>query len=309
MSLLAVTNLKKEFLLPSKSWFRKPTDVARALADVSFEINAGEIVALVGEAGSGKTILARLLTALIRPTSGGVQFDGKNISKMGDWSLRPLRRRFQLLFSDPRTALDPRRLVSEIMLEPLQIQNIGTAEEQQTAIKHAMRRVGLNALLLDQKMTDLAAGERQKIALARILTFNPQLIICDDITRALPAGAAENFYRLMADLRQREGIAFIWLSRTPQPLATFADHLGILYRGHLVELGKPETILNAPQHPYTQNFLAQETLPTAVADVTLKGCQFAPACPQVMEQCHQKIPVLWNTPSAQRAQCFLFEGK
>ena len=308
MPLLTVEHLKKEYPVQPRSFFRRSSDVVRPIADVSFEVNAGEIVAIAGDAASGKTILARLLTLLIRPNKGTVIFDNQNLTKMNDGALRPVRRRLQLLFSDPRTALNPRSLVSDMMLEPMQIQNIGTAEEQMTTVKSALKRVGLNALLLDHKMTDLSAGERQRIALARVLTLHPKLIICDDPSRAMPPGAAESFFRLMSDLRRRESVSFIWLVRETQPATHFADRLGVLYRGHIVEMGKTDSVIGSPQHPYTRQWFAQNSVPPAAADVSLKGCQFHSDCPNVMPCCRERVPAMFTTPASQMAQCFLYEG-
>ena len=308
MSLLTVEHLKKEYPVQPRSFFRRSSDVVRPIADVSFAVNPGEIVAIAGDTASGKTILARLLTLLIRPNKGSVIFDNQNLTKMSDGALRPLRRRLQLLFSDPRTALNPRSLVSDMMLEPMQIQNIGNADERMTTVKNALRRVGLNALLLDHKMTDLAAGERQRIALARVLTLHPQLIICDDPSRTMPSGAAESFFHLMSELRRRDGITFIWLVREVQPVIRFADRLGILYRGHLVEIGKTESVVGSPQHPYARQWLGQNSVPSAVTDVSLKGCQFHPDCSDVMPRCREGVPALLTTPTLQLAQCFLYEG-
>ncbi|MEK7808189.1 MAG: ATP-binding cassette domain-containing protein [Chloroflexota bacterium] len=307
MPLLTVEHLKKEYPVQPRSFFRRSSDVVRPIADVSFDVNAGEIVAIAGDAASGKTILARLLTLLIRPNKGNVIFDDQNLTKMSDGALRPVRRRLQLLFSDPRTALNPRSLVSDMMLEPMQIQNIGSADEQMTTVKNALRRVGLNALLLDHKMTDLSAGERQRIALARVLTLHPKLIICDDPSRAMPSGAAESFFRLMSDLRRRDGVSFIFLVREIQPAAQFADRLGILYRGHLVEMGKMDSVIGSPQHPYARQWFSKGSVPSATTDVSLKGCQFHPDCPNVMPRCKEKIPILFPTLTSQSAACFLYE--
>jgi len=227
-----------------------------ALKNVSFELAAGEILVIAGEAGSGKTTLARTLGMLMKPSSGRVTFEGHEITKMGEGALRPLRRRFQFLFSDPRKALNPQSLVGEVMAEPLRVQRVGKDEEERQAmVRQALHHVGLNSVLLDKRLTALSAAQRQRVALARVLTLHPTLLICDDPASTLPPGADEAFFRLLADLRRRDGTALLWLVRGPQPAAKFADRLGILHRGQLVELGQTANILNDPQQDYTRQWL------------------------------------------------------
>ncbi|MEK7787383.1 MAG: ATP-binding cassette domain-containing protein [Chloroflexota bacterium] len=312
--LLKVEHLKKEIPLKGGLPFRSAAHALPALTDVNFEVEAGEILVIAGEAGSGKSTLARSLGMLTRPSAGKVILEGQDLARKNENALRPLRRRFQFLFSDPRTALPPQNLVSEAMLEPLRVQQIGNPEEQLVAVKQALRQVGLNSLLLDRKLTSLSGGQRQRVALARALTLRPALIIGDDPTRALPPGAAESFFRLMADLRHKDGIAFIWLVSQFQPAVSMADRLGILFQGWLVELGKTGSVLNAPQHPYTRQWLEQSTLarsvspdPKGLAHYRGKGCPFQAACPRVIPVCREQPPTMQATPASQQAACFLYD--
>ena len=172
-------------------------------------------------------------------------------------------------------------------------------------VKTALRRVGLNSLLLDRRLTALSAGERQRVALARALTLHPALIICDDPARTLPPVAAEHFFRLMADLRQHDGLTFVWLVAQPKLAAAFADWLGVLYQGRLIEWGLPRQLTDSPQHPYTRHwFGGGEPLADKPAG---KGCPFHPHCPHVMPPCRERVPAMFVTPTTQTAACFLYE--
>ncbi len=305
--LLQVDSLKKQYPLRGRALFKQTSAFFPALQGVSFDLNQGEILAIAGEPGSGKTTLARTLALLVRPNGGAILFEKSDLTKQNDNALRAVRRRLQVLFSDPRTALNPQSLVGEVMFEPMRVQRLGNEEERTVAVKQALRQVGLNAMLLDRRLTTLSGGQRQQVALARLLTLRPALIICDDPAKTLPA--AESFFRLMADLRHKDGIAFIWIVGQPQPAVSFADRVGILYRGHLVELGKAEAVLKTPQHPYTSRWLgdgrASETPDKALVT---KGCSFQSECPRVMPICRERAPVLVATPASQTAACFLYDA-
>lgn len=308
-SLLRVENLHKEFTFNRGAY--GPAAAASGpcpIHDINFEIGPGEIVALVGETGAGKSTLTRVVALLARPDKGKVIFEGRDLVKQGDGAMRAVRRRLQVLFSDPRAALNPASRVSEVMSEPLKVQRVGNAEQQLAAVKSALRQVGLNSLLLERRLTALSAGERQRVALARLLTLNPALIVCDDPTRTLTPLAAEQFFKLMVAVHQHSGPAFLWLvSEASAPMvAAFADRLGVLYQGRLVEIGQAAEVLGAPQHPYTRQLLAGQTQPPATPDPFFKGCPYHAHCPQVMNICRQRRPELSPTPTGQSAACFLY---
>lgn len=241
--LLKVEHLQRDTDRPRGLPGARPARRLPAVRDVSFEVSAGEIVAIAGEAGSGKTALARTLGMLVRPKSGKVIFEGRDLTRLSDGALRPVRRRLQFVFSDPRTALNPQSLVRDVMLEPLRVQGMGNAQQQLVAVDQALRLVGLHSLLMERRLTSLSAGQRQHVALARVLSLRPVLIICDNPTSTLPPGAGEAFFRLMAQLRHNEGIAFLWLVSQPQIAAQYADRLGILQQGRLATLDRVERAL------------------------------------------------------------------
>jgi ABC-type glutathione transport system ATPase component len=303
-ALLQVEQLSKYFEAQLAARERPARSARHALREVSFDVQPGEILAILGEPGSGKSTLARVLMMLIRPAKGKVVFEGQDLARQSEGALRKVRRRFQMLFSDPRAALNPSSRVSEVMLEPLRVQRIGSPEEQQAEVRAALRQVGLNSLLLDRRLTALSAGERQRVALARLLTLQPALIICDDPARTLPPLAGEQLFKLMDGLRHKHGLAFIWLVNDAKMVAPFADRIGVLYDGRLVEIGATSTILGSPQHPYTRQWVS-ETLPTAPPDSSGKGCPFHPHCPHVMAVCHQQLPAMAPTSTGQSAACFL----
>jgi len=310
--LLHIENLYKAFPLQRGPYSASSnTSQLSPIYNLNFDIAAGEIVALIGQPGSGKSTLTRAAAMLAKPDKGKVFFEGRDLARQGDGALRAVRRRLQVLFSDPRTALNPASLVSEVMYEPLKVQRIGNAEQQLVSVKGALRQVGLNSLLLERRLTALSAGERQRVALARLLTLNPALIICDDPTRTLTPLAAEQFFKLMADVRERNGTAFLWLVGGVSLVSPFTDRLGVLYQGRLVELGKTAEVIGAPQHPYTRQLLANEAAevkPTPPPDPFFKGCPYHARCPHVMNICRQRLPELALTPTGQTAACFLYSN-
>lgn len=315
--LLRVEHLHKIFAPASGIYSPDALRHLSPVHDLNFDVQPGEILALVGEDGAGKSTLTRTVAILARPDKGKVVFEGRDLSRHGEGAMRPIRRRLQVLFSDPRTALNPAHLVSETMLEPLRVQRLGKPEEQLKTIKLALRQVGLNSLLLDRRLTALSAGERQRVALARILTLNPALIICDDPTKTLTPLTGGQLFKLMADLREKKGISFLWLVSQIEQVRAYADRLGILYQGRLVEYGATGEILNNPQHPYTRHLLSQKPAPAVMEaqppkplpNPFLKGCPYAPDCPHVMEVCKHQMPPLGATPGQQQAACHLYTGQ
>lgn len=306
--LLRVEQLSKK-ISPQRGLSSAPVpQAAHPLAGVSFDLNAGEIVALVGESGAGKTALARALAMLARPDSGKVIFEGRDLVKQSENALRPIRRRLQVLFSDPRTALNPQSFVSEVMLEPLRVQGLGVPEEQNNAVRRALREVGLNSLLLERRLTALSAGERQRVALARLLTLHPALIICDDPARTLPALAADQFFKLMLGLRQQHGTAFLWLVSDPQWAAKHADRLGVLCEGRLVEMGTTPDVIASPRHPYSRQWFAGTPTPAPASDPRHRGCYFHSRCLEALPVCRERVPEMFAASATQTAVCFLYSG-
>ncbi len=303
-ALLQVEHLSKQLTT------ERGAPIRQALHDINFDLNAGETIALIGEAGAGKSTLIRALALLARPTQGKVIFEGKDLARQSEGALRPVRRRLQVLFGDPRTALNPASLVSEVMIEPLRVQRIGAPEQQQATVKNALRQVGLNSLLLDRRLTALSAGERQRVALARLLTLEPALIICDDPARTLPPLAADQLFKLMDDVRHKHGTAFLWLVNNLKAVGTHADRVGVLYQGRLVELGKAADVLGSPQHPYARQVIGGPSTASSSASSPphSKGCPYHPHCPHVMEVCRHRMPSMVATPTGQTAACFLFGG-
>jgi oligopeptide transport system ATP-binding protein len=304
--LLHVEHLSKEFTAQHGVHGMPSSNNMRPVHNVSFDLHAGEIVALVGQAGAGKSTLTRTLAMLMRPQSGKVVFEGRDLTRQGEGALRPIRRRLQVLFSDPRTALNPANLVSEVMFEPLRVQRLGTPEQQMANVKSTLRQVGLNSLLLERRLTALSAGERQRVALARLLTLNPALIVCDDPALTLPPLAADQFFKLMADVRQRNGTAFLWMVSSFKPAAAYADRLGVLYEGRLVETGPASDLLQTPRHPYAQQIFGGASPPPAPFDPFLKGCPYHWHCPHVMDVCRQRMPDMVAVSDSQQAACFLY---
>jgi oligopeptide/dipeptide ABC transporter ATP-binding protein len=300
-SLVRLTDLAVHFTI--RRGIGGPKAVVRAVDGVSLEVFAGETLALVGESGSGKTTLGRAMLRLVEPTAGRVEFEGRDITSLGERELRPLRRRMQPVFQDPHAALNPAMTVGDAVAHPLLIQGLAPDRDAARAEAAAMlERVGITppGAFLDRYPEDLSGGQKQRIVLARALVTGPSLVVADEPVAMLDMSVRALVLELMADLRRDLGLTYVLITHDLATARLLCDRVAVMYLGRVVEVGPAATVLAEPKHPYTKALLEavprvdpaaagrpRPVLPGEVPDATdiPGGCRFHPRCPAAFEPC------------------------
>ena len=297
--LIEVKNLKK--------YFNTPKGLLHAVDDVSFDINKGETLGVVGESGCGKSTTGRALLRLLEATDGEVLFQGENILKYDKNRLRDLRREMQIIFQDPFASLNPRMTVSEIIGEPLIIHKMANSKEDQNKIvKNLMDTVGLSERLVNTYPHELDGGRRQRIGIARALSLNPKFIVCDEPVSALDVSIQAQVLNLMQDLQKDLGLTYMFITHDLSVVKHISNHIAVMYLGTLVEKASSKELFKNPIHPYTQALLSAIPVPSIrhkKERVILKGeitspinpepgCRFAKRCPYAKDNCFKVSPEL-----------------
>ena len=303
---------------------RRPKLAVHAVEGVSFTLSRGEILALVGESGCGKTTTAQTVLRLLDPLSGSIRFEGEDITRLTTRALRPLRRRMQIVYQDPYESLDPRLRVRATVEEPLIIHGIGSKHERAARVRDALERVELSPpeLFLDRYSHELSGGQRQRVAIAAALVLEPHLLVADEPVSMLDVSVRAGVLALLDELR-RAGLGILMITHDLSTAARFADRIAVMYLGRIVEEGPVSEVVHNPQHPYTKALLSvvpardprmrrsPEILggeaPDAVHVPT--GCRFHPRCPIAVAECHDTDPQLRQprmaSSAAHRAACIL----
>ena len=259
MRLLHVRHLTKEF---SRRRGLFGSDAAvRAVDDVSFTIDKGETFGLVGESGSGKTTTGRCILRLIEPTSGEVEFDGRNVLALSHGALRRTRRDMQIVFQDPYSSLNPRMRVGTIVEEPLVIHKLGSKDERRARVRELFDLVGLNADHLQRYPHEFSGGQRQRIGLARALALNPSFIIADEPVSALDVSVQAQVVNLLMDLQQRLGLTYLFIAHDLRLVEHICSRVAVMYLGKIVEMGETAKLFASPQHSYTRALLSAIPVP------------------------------------------------
>jgi oligopeptide/dipeptide ABC transporter ATP-binding protein len=302
---LRIEDLVKHF--PARGVQRQRGTVVHAVDGVSFEIAPRETLGLVGETGCGKSTVARLVTRLLEPTSGRIEFDGIDITHWSRRRLRPLRRRLQIVFQDPYSSLNPRRRVGSIVGDPLRVHRIGAFEERRARVASVLQLVGLDPSHADRYPHQFSGGQRQRIGVARAIVTNPQLVVADEPVSALDVSIQAQVLNLIEDLRQEFGLALLFISHDVSVVRHVSDRVAVMYLGKIVELAETERLFDSPQHPYTAALLA--AVPVARAGRRRRervpvrgeppsplnppsGCRFRTRCPFAQQVCVEVEPPL-----------------
>ncbi|MDD1623936.1 MAG: ATP-binding cassette domain-containing protein, partial [Methylococcaceae bacterium] len=236
---------------------RRTVDYVRAVDEVSLDIPQGQIVALVGESGCGKTTLGRAVLQLEKPTSGSIQLQGQELTGLSARELRPLRRKMQIAFQDPQSSLNPRLLVETTLTEPMKVHGIGANHEERIELaSQLLESVQLKRDFLWRYPHEFSGGQRQRIGLARALTLNPEFIVCDEITSALDVSVQAEILQLLLSIRQQRNLTLLFISHNIGVVEYLSDQTVVMYKGKIVEQGETAQICSHPQNPYTQKLLA-----------------------------------------------------
>ena len=305
MSVLEVKNIKKWF--PSKkSPFSKEKVYIKAVDGVSFTLNAGETLGVVGESGCGKSTMGRTVLRLLEPTEGQVFFEGKEYTALKDAELRKSRSELQIIFQDPYASLDPRMTIGDIIAEPLDIQLKLPAKERMERVLKTMERVGLNTRYVNRYPHEFSGGQRQRIGIARAMVLNPKVVVCDEPVSALDVSIQAQVINLLKDLQEEMGMAYIFISHDLSVIKHISDRVAVMYLGHVVEIADKKDLYDHPMHPYTVALLSAIPVPDRkhkkekiVLEGDLpspanppSGCVFHTRCYKAQEICKTQVPEL-----------------
>ena len=305
-----------------KKYFNTPKGTLHAVDDVSFTLERGKTLGIVGESGCGKSTTGRAILRLIEPTAGEVIFNGEDITKKNKEQMRLLRREMQLIFQDPYASLDPRKTVSEIIGEPLKLQKlIPDAKKRAERVHELMEVVGLADRLINTYPHELDGGRRQRIGIASALAMEPKLIICDEPVSALDVSIQAQILNLMQDLQEQMGLTYIFITHDLSVVNHFANDIAVMYLGQLIEKAPSVTLFDNPVHPYTKALLSAIPVPSLRKKrqrVMLKGeisspinpkpgCRFAVRCPYATDRCRTEEPKLVEIEKDHFVACHLTE--
>jgi len=301
--LLALDDLETHYI-QREGWLQRQVGRVRAVDGVSFEIGRGEAVGLVGESGSGKSTVARTILGLEEATGGEVRFEGEPVGDLSGQDLRSFQRRVQLIVQDPNEAFSPRMQVGEAVAEPLRLHGMGDADRREAIVADLLERVGLSAADADRYPHEFSGGEKQRIAIARALVTNPDLIVADEPTSALDSRVQSDVLALLAEIREEYDVAVLFISHDIDVVRLFCERIAVMYLGEIVERGATAEVLDAPAHPYTRVLLGSvpsldpgertlarpltETVPDPADPPT--GCRFHTRCPAVIQPADLDLP-------------------
>ena len=315
--ILQVKNLKK--------YFKTSKGMLHAVDDVTFSIDRGKTLGVVGESGCGKSTTGRAILRLIEPTGGQVLFEGKDVLSLNAKEMRSMRKDMQIIFQDPYSSLNPRMTISDIIAEPLKLHGIyKSAKEREEHVLKIMETVGLAERLVNTYPHELDGGRRQRVGIARALALNPKFIVCDEPVSALDVSIQAQILNLMQDLQSQLGLTYIFITHDLSVVNHLADDIAVMYLGQIVEKAPAVELFDHPLHPYTQALLSAIPVPSLHKKreiQTMKGeitspinppdaCRFAPRCPYATARCKGSSPKLQDIGGNHFVSCFLMnEGK
>jgi oligopeptide/dipeptide ABC transporter ATP-binding protein len=304
MALLEIRDLKKHFPVPSGA-LGKAHEYVKAIDGVSFDVDDGETVGLVGESGCGKTSLGRCLVRLSEPTGGTVTFEGQELSSLSGSAMREKRRKMQMIFQDPYASLNPRMRVGEIVAEGLTIHGLATGNALKLRVRELLTRVGLREEYYGRYPHEFSGGQRQRIGIARALAVNAKFIVADEAVSALDVSIQSQILNMLLDLQQELDLTYLFISHDLRVVEHVSDRVAVMYLGKIVEIA-PAGELQVIQHPYTRALLSAVPVPDPArrgARTVLQGdvpspinppsgCSFHPRCPFALKRCSEEEPRL-----------------
>jgi oligopeptide/dipeptide ABC transporter ATP-binding protein len=311
-------SLKKYFPV-RRGLLRRTNSEIKAVDGVSFALEPGETLCLVGESGCGKSTVGRLVLRLIEPTEGRVRLDGHDITRLGREEMRPWRRRMQIVFQDPYASLNPRLTAGRIVAEPLENYPDTSGPKREERVAQLFERVGLRAESMTKYPFEFSGGQRQRLGLARALALNPALIIADEPVSALDVSVQAQVLNLMMDLQEDLDLTYLFISHDLGVVEHIGHRVAVMYLGRIVEIGGKEELFARPLHPYTRALLAAAPIPNPRAKkerIVLEGdvpspmappsgCHFHTRCPFVFPRCRTEAPLLRDVGGGRRFSCHL----
>ncbi|MGA1272096.1 MAG: ABC transporter ATP-binding protein, partial [Burkholderiaceae bacterium] len=315
--LLRVKQLVKHFPIRG-GILSRVVDKVHAVDGVSFELQAGETLGVVGESGCGKSTTGRCILRLIEPTSGQVWFEDRDVTAMDKAALRAACRDMQIIFQDPFASLNPRMTVASIIGEALSIHKLAqTPQDYEDRIVSLLETVGLNADHMRRFPHEFSGGQRQRIGIARALAVSPKLIVCDEPVSALDVSIQAQVINLLEDLQEKFGLTYLFIAHDLSVVEHISNRVAVMYLGRIVEIASSRALYTDPKHPYTEALLSAVPIPdpsvkrkriVLTGDVPNpinppKGCHFHPRCPKAMDRCRNEAPVLRDLGAGHMAAC------
>ena len=315
--ILEVTDLTKFFPIQSQGIFSKVKGDNKAVNGISFTLNAGETLGLVGESGCGKSTAGRTILKLYEPTSGTIKFEGEDISKLSSAAMKPYRTKMQMIFQDPYSSLNPRHTIGSIIAASYEIQKITPQNGVKLAVQELMERVGLNPEHYNRYPHEFSGGQRQRIGIARALALKPKFIVCDEPVSALDVSIQAQVINLLDDLRDDFGLSYLFIAHDLSVVQHISQRVAVMYLGKIMELAPTEDLYKSPHHPYTKALLSAIPIPDPVLErkreqIILSGdipnpvnppsgCVFNTRCWKAQDKCRTTEPALVQIGASQVA--------